>query len=199
MKTYYDPDTCAFTTLDTGFPVDETLANLICASITGGGEVWDENGVLQVSGAMPEAGMRFDRTKREWVRDEALWQQLFADERARKLLQAAQAAQAFIDKTAGIAAVPQFERESWATQALEAQAWAKDNNAPTPILAGIAQSRGVPLDVLRQKALAKSQAFALLTAAVAGQRQAIEDKINAAENMQALDAVVIAYQIPGAS
>lgn len=117
----------------------------------------------------------------------------------RKLRDAAEAAQAFIEQASGLDTVPQFERESWAVQGQEAQAWAANPQAPTPILAGIAQARGVPLDVLRQKALAKSQAFTFLTASVAGRRQAIEDKINAAGDMQALSAVVIAYQIPGAS
>ena len=39
-----------------------------------------------------------------------------------KLHEAAAAAQRFIDAVAGLDTVPQFERDSWATQALEAQA-----------------------------------------------------------------------------
>ena len=83
-----------------------------------------------------------------------------------KLHAAAEAAQAFIEAVAGLNGVPQFERDSWAAQALEAQAWAADKQASTPILAGIAQARGVPLDELRAKALAKSNAFTALTASV---------------------------------
>lgn len=123
-------------------------------------------------------------------------QKALAAAKTAKLHAAADAAQAFIEKVAGLDTVPQFERESWAVQGQEAQAWAKDKKAPTPILAGIAKARGVPLDVLRQKALAKSQAFVMLTAAVAGQRQAMEDAIRAAEDMATLEAVAIAYTIP---
>ena len=90
-----------------------------------------------------------------------------------KLHAAAEAAQRFIDVVAGLDGVPQFERDSWASQAIEAQAWAADHNAPTPILAGIAKARGVPLDILRERALAKSNAYTALTASVAGQRQAL--------------------------
>ena len=95
-----------------------------------------------------------------------------------KLHEAAAAAQRFIDAVAGLDTVPQFERDSWATQALEAQAWAADHDAPTPILAGIAQARGA------------------LTASVAGQRQALEDRIRAATDIDALNAVTIRYAPP---
>ena len=113
-----------------------------------------------------------------------------------KLHAAAEAAQAFIETVAELDGVPQFERDSWASQALEAQAWAADHDAPTPILAGIAQARGVPLDELRQKALAKSNAYTALTASVAGQRQAYEDQIHAADTPAALDAITITYHPP---
>ena len=113
-----------------------------------------------------------------------------------KLHAAAEAAQGFIDRVAGLDTVPPFERDSWAAQALEAQAWATDKNAPTPILAGIARARGVPLDDLRAKALAKSNAYTALTASVAGQRQALEDRIRAATDIDALNAVTIRYAPP---
>lgn len=116
--------------------------------------------------------------------------------KAAKLHAAAEAAQRFIDAVAGLDGVPQFERDSWASQAIEAQAWAADHEAATPILAGIAKARGVPLDVLRERALAKSNAYTALTASVAGQRQAIEDRVHAAADMAALDAIPIRYAPP---
>lgn len=113
-----------------------------------------------------------------------------------KLHEAAAAAQQFIDSVAGLDTVPPFERDSWVSQAQEAKAWAADHNAPTPILAGIAKARGVPLDVLRERALAKSNAYTALTASVAGQRQAIEDRVHAAADIAALDAIPIRYAPP---
>ena len=47
-----------------------------------------------------------------------------------KLHAAASAAQAFIETVAGLDGVPQFERDSWAAQALEAQAWAAPRHSP---------------------------------------------------------------------
>ena len=119
-----------------------------------------------------------------------------AKAKAAKLHAAAEAAQRFIAAVAGLDGVPQFERDSWASQALEAQAWAADHNAPTPILAGIAKARGVPLDILRERALPKSNAYTALTASVAGQRQAIEDRVHAAADIAALDAIPIRYAPP---
>lgn len=119
-----------------------------------------------------------------------------AKAKAAKLHEAAEAAQRFIDAVAGLDGVPQFERDSWASQGQEAQAWAADHNAPTPILAGIAKARGVPLDVLRERALAKSNAYTALTASVAGQRQAIEDRVHAAADMAALNTIPIRYAPP---
>lgn len=123
-------------------------------------------------------------------------QAALATAKATKLHAAATAAQAFIETVAGLDGVPQFERDSWASQAAEAQAWAADKSAATPILAGIAQARGVPLDDLRAKALAKSNAYTALTASVAGQRQALEDQIRAADTLAALDAIAVAYRPP---
>jgi len=123
-------------------------------------------------------------------------QAALASAKTAKLHAAAEAAQAFIERVAGLDGVPQFERDSWAAQALEAQAWAADKQASTPILAGIARARGVPLDELRAKALAKSNAFTSLTSSVAGQRQAFEDQIRVADSLAALDAIAIAYKPP---
>lgn len=116
--------------------------------------------------------------------------------KAAKLHEAATAAQGFIDRVAGLDTVPPFERDSWASQALEAQAWAADHDAETPILAGIAKARGVPLNILRERALMKSNAYTALTASVAGQRQAFEDRIHAAGDLDALDAITIRYALP---
>lgn len=134
-----------------------------------------------------------------WVLDEAQQAIQFKDAKAAKLNAATEKAQAIINEVAGVNSLPDFEVQSWATQADEAQAWAKDNSAHTPILSAIAQARGVPVDVLRQKALEKAQAYALLTATIAGQRQRFEDAIKAATNLDALEAINISYQLPQAA
>lgn len=122
----------------------------------------------------------------------------FAEHKAAMLVRAATEAQAFIDQAAGSADVPDFEIQTWATQAAEAMAWEADNSAATPMLDTIAAARGIGRESLIKKALKKAREYRLLTAHVAGRRQAIEAAINAATTLDALDAIQIAYTAPTA-
>lgn len=49
------------------YVVTEEQVNLISASITGGGAVWAENGVIQCSGRAPSAYHVFDSANKKWV------------------------------------------------------------------------------------------------------------------------------------
>ena len=108
------------------------------------------------------------------------------------------AAQAFINKHAGIDSVPEFEFASWSIQASEAKAWQLDKTAPTPVLDGIATARGIPADTLKAAALRKTLAYEQLAAHVAGQRQALQSKIEAAKKQSDLDKIEIAFSLPEA-
>ena len=115
-----------------------------------------------------------------------------------KLVALNAAAQAFINKHAGIDSVPEFEFASWAIQAAEAKAWQEDKAAPTPVLDGIATARGIPADTLKAAALRKTLAYEQLAAHVAGQRQALQSKIEAAKTQAALDKIVVVFTLPEA-
>lgn len=108
------------------------------------------------------------------------------------------AAQAFINKHAGIDSVPEFEFASWSIQASEAKAWQLDKNAPTPVLDSIATARGIPADTLKAAALRKTLAYEQLAAHVAGQRQALQSKIEAAKTQAALDKIAVVFTLPEA-
>ena len=94
--------------------------------------------------------------------------------------------------------MPDFELATWAQQAAEAEAWAADNTAATPMLAQIAAARGADINDLRQKSLKKARAYSALVAHVVGQRQAYVDALNAATDLAAVDAIAINYTAPGA-
>ena len=115
-----------------------------------------------------------------------------------KLVALNAAAQAFINKHAGIDSVPEFEFASWSIQASEAKAWQLDKTAPTPVLDGIATARGIPADTLKAAALRKTLAYEQLAAHVAGQRQALQSKIEAAKTQAALDKIVVVFTLPEA-
>ena len=115
-----------------------------------------------------------------------------------KLVALNAAAQAFINKHAGIDSVPEFEFASWAIQAAEAKAWQADKAASTPVLDGIATARGITADTLKAAALRKTLAYEQLAAHVAGQRQALQSKIEAAKKQSDLDKIEIVFSLPEA-
>lgn len=122
--------------------------------------------------------------------------QRLADAKTAKLSAVNAAAQAFINRAAHLDSTPDFEIRTWVIQAAEAKAWASDKTAPTPTLNTIATARGVPADLLKQKALEKALAFETLVATVAGQRQAIEDRIHAAATLDDLNAIDTTIRLP---
>ena len=121
-----------------------------------------------------------------WVLKPTAQKKMLQHAKSEKLVEINRTAQSYIDRAAGLDKVPEFEVATWTTQAFEAKAWHDDPNAATPTLDAIAASRGVPPDALRQKAYEKTLKFERLTAYVAGLRQAAEDKINAAANLDEL-------------
>ncbi len=134
----------------------------------------------------------------QWILPKDRQPHLLADAKAAKLHRLNDAAQAFIHDAAGLDNVPDFEFASWSIQAAEAKAWAAEPSAPTPVLDQIAASRGIPAATLKAAALRKTLAYERLSAHIAGQRQALQSKIAAAETQTALDAIEIAFTAPEA-
>ncbi|WP_223168745.1 hypothetical protein [Neisseria subflava] len=130
----------------------------------------------------------------KWIQNEKMLDAL----KEEKLKDLNDSAQAFIDTNSGANLVPDFEFASWSIQASEAKAWQLDKNAPTPVLDGIATARGIPADTLKAAALRKTLAYEQLAAHVAGQRQALQSKIEAAKTQAALDKIVITFTAPEA-
>ena len=120
----------------------------------------------------------------------------FAERKTALLSQAATAAQAFVNAAFDVDNVPDFELQTWPLQSAEALTWSDDPAAATPMLDTIAAARNIDRVTLIKKVLKKARAYRLLTAHVIGQRQAVENAINAAANLDALDAIHIAYTMP---
>ena len=75
-------------------------------------------------------------------------------------------------------------------------AWEENKKADTPILNGIAAARGVDENVLKAAALKKAKQYSKLTAHIAGERQAIQDRIQSAKTIEDIEAIVIVYTLP---
>lgn len=133
---------------------------------------------------------------KKWVLPKDQQQAVISAEKSAKLAEINSKAQDFINELAKYNETPPFERDTWPKQAEEAQAWADDPSVVTPTLVLIAQTRGVPLDTLRRKAYEKAMAYQQVAAIVSGQRQAYEDKLNAAETLEQVQAIEPVYQLP---
>lgn len=134
----------------------------------------------------------------DWVLPDSLAAVLLEAAKVEKIKQIGAEAQACINAAAAVDLVPEFERASWPKQAEEAHAWSIDKSAATPMLDGIAASRGVPADALKAAALRKTIVYEKLVAHFGGQRQAWQAKIEAAKTQAELDKIVIQFTPPAA-
>lgn len=172
---------------------DEAYLALIEGQADGRQIVAGADGLPTLAAPPPTPFHRWDGTA--WALDESQKQAVISAEKSAKLAEINQKAQAFVNELAKYDETPAFERDTWLEQAKEARAWFADKSAPTPTLDLIAQMRGVPQDLLRQKAYEKALAYQQVAAIVAGQRQAYEDKLNAAETLEQVQAIKAVYQL----
>ena len=82
---------------------------------------------------------------------------------------------------------PQTEIESFYRQEKEALAKQANPKAETPMLEQTARVRGVPLDLLIEKVIEKSNQFAVAIGIIIGKRQQFEDRLMAIETLEALE------------
>ena len=68
---------------------------------------------------------------------------------------------------------PQFERDSFAIQESEANAFRKDPTTPTPFIDNLCLNRGIDKGIMVAKILANTEALKLATAPIIGQYQKI--------------------------
>lgn len=159
----------------------------ISASITGGGEVWLENGVIKYSGKAPSEYHVFDSKSKSFKVSDAKKAEFFKRKKENLLNTLADKADKI--KNDLLAGYPQTEIESFYRQEKEALAWRADNNAETPMLKQVAMVRGVPFDVLVEKVIEKASQFAVAIGLIIGQRQAFEDRLLALSSQKELDAL----------
>lgn len=87
---------------------------------------------------------------------------------------------------------PERELTTFDKQESEARAYIADAMAPTPLLSALAAARGIELADLVQRVIAKADAFAAASGAIIGQRQALEDRLDAAQTLEDVQAITVA-------
>ena len=95
------------------------------------------------------------------------------------------------------ATYPDREISTFDKQESEARAYAADPTASTPLLSALAQARGVPLDELVRRVLAKADAFAVASGSIIGQRQALEDRLDVCTTLEEVQGITVDISMPG--
>lgn len=93
-----------------------------------------------------------------------------------------------------VATYPDMEVSTFYKQEEEARAILAGEVPSTAMLAALAHERGIDIMELARRVIAKSEGFAFATGYFMGQRQKIEDKIDAAPDVATLDAIDIQFK-----
>ena len=90
---------------------------------------------------------------------------------------------------------PDTERLTFDQQKAEAEEYEVDEEAPCPMLRALAQNRGITMADLCARVKAKAALFANITGALMGQRQHMEDLLDACKTPAEVAAIQVVYTI----
>lgn len=120
-----------------------------------------------------------------WKEDATLRAKHLVVRRSAKLAEINTAAGRALDALS--ASYPAGEVSSWSQQTAEADALAANPDTPTPLLTAITTARNISVAELAARVRAKRDAYAHASGRIIGQRQALEDALNAID-LKAADA-----------
>ena len=92
---------------------------------------------------------------------------------------------------------PDREIRTFDKQESEARAYAADPTASTPLLSALAEARGISLPDLVERVLAKADAFAVASGSIIGQRQALEDRLDACTTLEEVQGITLVISMLG--
>ena len=92
---------------------------------------------------------------------------------------------------------PDREIATFDKQESEARAYVADAMTSTPFLSALAQARGISLADLVGRVLAKANAFAVASGSIIGQRQALEDRLDACTTVEEVQGITVNISMPG--
>lgn len=94
------------------------------------------------------------------------------------------------------ATYPDREISTFDKQESEARAYAADPTASTPLLSALAEARGIDMDELVKRVIAKADAFAAASGYIIGQRQALEDQLDACRTVKEVQNILVIIYPP---
>ena len=166
------------------YVVTPEQVNLISASITGGGAVWAENGVIQCSGSAPSAYHVFDLNAQKWVISPAKQTAILAERKTQLLNVIANKTDNF--KAQYLIGYSQAEIDSFYRQEREAR-----NELPIMLLTEIFEGRDDlnSIEDLKKKVIEKADLFAIIMGKLFAIKQGFEKHIEQAETSEQLDKI----------
>lgn len=118
----------------------------------------------------------------------------FKEAKAAKLSEINKAADKIM--AALISTYPDREISTFDKQEAEARAYMADPTAPTPLLSALAKARGLSMDELVKRVIAKADAFAVASGYIIGQRQALEDQLDTCKTLEEVQSIVVIIYPP---
>lgn len=118
----------------------------------------------------------------------------FKESKAAKLSEINKAADKIM--AALISTYPDREISTFDKQEAEARAYMADPEAPTPLLSALAKVRGISMDELVKRVIAKADAFAAASGYIIGQRQALEDQLDTCKTLEEVQSIVVIIYPP---
>ena len=118
----------------------------------------------------------------------------FKEAKAAKLSEINKAADKIM--AALISTYPDREISTFDKQEAEARAYMADPEAPTPLLSALAKARGISMDELVKRVIAKADAFATASGYIIGQRQALEDQLDTCKTLEEVQSIVVIIYPP---
>ena len=135
--------------------------------------------------------------KGDWYEVVALPEQTLEEARAAKLSEINSACDAILN--GAVQSYPETEVLTFDQQTSEARTYLASGNASdAPLLSALAAGRGITLDDLVSRVMAKHTAFSALSGYVIGQRQALEDQLDACTTVAEIEAITVDITLPGA-
>lgn len=89
------------------------------------------------------------------------------------------------------ATYPDREIATFDKQESEARAYTADPTSSTPFLSGLSQARGVPLDELVRRVLAKADAFTAASGFIIGRYQNLKDRLDVCKTLEDIKSIVL--------
>ena len=92
---------------------------------------------------------------------------------------------------------PDREIATFDKQESEARAYVADPMSSTPFLSALAVARGIPLSDLVRRVITKADDFAVASGSIIGQRQALEDRLDACTTVEEVQGITVNISMPG--